>query len=132
MILAKILRPTNGSDDKTSALGNAEVVAVVGLDGESEVAPEGIPLMEVKRLIGSFEDDFKIGMALLNRPDGCDPGPYRSRCVAIDSGDGKFDAAMRAKFGDLYVGFVPVFDVYGKPLEGAIIKPGDFKTGDQI
>jgi hypothetical protein len=130
MIFAKILRPADGSDDKTSALGNAEVAAVMGLDDEQGSAPEGMPLMECKRLMCSGDDDYQIGMGLVHGPGV--PGPYRNRTRAVDIGDGTFDTAMKAKFGDLYVGSVPVFDVYGKPLDGTIIKPGDFKTGDQI
>jgi hypothetical protein len=130
MIFAKILRPADGSDDKTSALGNAEVVAVAGLDDELGGAPEGVPLMEVKRLMCADDDDYQVGMGLVHGPSV--PGPYRNQTRAVDIGDGTFDAAMRAKFGDLFTGDVPIFDVYSKPLDGAIIKPGDFKTGDQI
>jgi hypothetical protein len=130
MIFAKILRPADGSDDKTSAQGNAEVVAVMGLDDEQGGAPENIPLMECKRLMCSGGDDFQIGMGLVHGPGV--PGPYRNRTRAVDVGDGRFNEAMRAKFGDLFTGDVPIFDVYGKPLDGAIIKPGDFRAGDQI
>jgi hypothetical protein len=121
VILAKILRPADGSDDKSSGLGNAEVVAVIGLDDEQGVPPDGVPLMEVRHLGGSPDDDYKIGMALAHGP--CIPGPYRNRTRAVDIGDGKFDEAMKAKFGDLYVGEVPIFDVYGAPLDGPILKP---------
>jgi hypothetical protein len=121
LIFAKILRPADGSHDETSVSAQADVVAVAGLDDESGVAPEGMPLMECKRLIGSADDDYKLGMGLVHGPGV--PGPYRNRTRAVDLGDGRFNEAMKSKFGDFFTGDVPIFDVYGAPLDGPIIKP---------
>jgi hypothetical protein len=121
VIFAKILRPTDGRYDETSVSAQADVVAVAGLDDTPGAPPEGMPLMEVKHLCASPDDDYKLGMGLVHGP--FIPGPYRNRTRAVDVGDGRFNEAMVAKFGDLFTGDVVIFDVFGAPLPGQILKP---------
>ncbi|MGA7328603.1 MAG: hypothetical protein WBX25_29965 [Rhodomicrobium sp.] len=124
-MLLKVLRFEGYARDTVSAVH--DFLWLTGADGDADNVT-GAPVMEVQELSPGPEDDFRLGIGLDRNSGLAGPyGPYRNRTAGIDAGDGKFNGFCSQKFGRLFTGPVPIFDVFGEPLDGPILKPADVK-----